>query len=177
MQSVGNIIRVARLQAGLTLEQVSVRTRISVKNLQAIEDDNPLQFSSSFFYKSFVRQFAREVHVDYDSLLPLVQTTVAHIPEPVVPGQREAVIEKAVLLPSRHSRGWRWLRPVASLVVVFTVCSGLYTFWENWKPEIKQISEKPPKPNVDRPKSTQPVPAVPDDGFQVEISGIERSWL
>ncbi len=177
MQSVGNIIRIARLQAGLGLEQVSVKTRISLKNLQAIEDDNLSQFASSFFYKSFVRQFAHEVHVDYDALLPLVQTTVAEIPEPVIPGQREVVIERGVLAPAKRSRRLRWLRPVGSLVVVFALCSGLYTFWENWKPEAKHSNEKALKTNIDKPKSAQPAPVIPEDGFQVEISGIERSWL
>ncbi len=177
MQSVGNIIRIARLQAELSLEQVSVKTRISLKNLQAIEDDNLSQFSSSFFYKSFVRQFAREVHVDYDALLPLVQATVAEIPEPVIPGQREVVIERGVLAPAKRSRRLRWLRPVGSLVAVFALCSGLYTFWENWKPETKRSSEKALETSISKPKSAQPAPAMPEDGFQVEISGIERSWL
>lgn len=178
MQSVGNIIRSARLQAGLTLEQVSRRTRISIKNLQAIEEDRASEFASSFFYKSFVRQFAHEVNVDYDSLLPLVQIITAEIPEPIIPGQREAVIEKAVLVPARGSKGWRWLRPLGSLVAVFAICSGLYTFWESRKSAVKYVNEKPLKTNIDSPKLTQPVPLTSEeDGFQVEVSGIERSWL
>jgi hypothetical protein len=178
MQSVGNIIRSARLQAGLTLEQVSAKTRISVKNLEAIEQDHVAQFSSSFFYKSFVRQFAREVSVDYDPLVPLIQTAVAEIPEPVMPGQRGVVIERAVRVPAKRSRRLRWLRPVGSLITVFAICSGLYTFWESWRPAVKQVSEKPLKVNTDRPKLAQPSPAIPEeDGFQVEVSGIERSWL
>ena len=179
MQSVGNIIRVARLQAGLTLEQVSAKTRISVKSLQAIEDDDPSQFSSSFFYKSFVRQFAQEVHVHYDSLLPVIQNTVADMPEPVMPGHREVVMEKAVLMPGKRSRRLRWLRPGGALVAVFAVCSGLYTLWESWKPEeVKQASARSSTTPVDRPKSFPSAPVIPEeDGFQVEISGIERSWL
>ena len=177
MQSVGNIIRTARLQAGLSLEHVSVKTRISVKSLQAIEDDNFSEFSSAFFYKSFVRQFAREVNIDYDSLFPLIQATVASMPEPMMPGRRDAVIEKAMPVSKRGSRRVRWLRLVGSLVIVLAVCSGLYTFWENWKPEAKHASEQPLRSDVDRPKVAQPAPAMPEDGFQVEISGIERSWL
>lgn len=179
MQSVGSVIRVARLQAGLSLEQVSIKTRISVKNLQAIENDDLSQFSSSFFYKSFVRQFAREVSIDYDSLSSLVGAATSEIPEPMIPGQRDVIIEKAVLAPSSsRSKRWRWLRPVSSFAAVFAVCSGLYTWWEGWKPENHSNNEKPFVAGVNQSTPAQPAPMVPqEDGFQVEISGIERSWL
>ena len=179
MQSLGNTIRTARLQAGLSLEQVSAKTRILVRNLQAIEDDNLLPFSSPFFYKSFVRQFANEVKLDYESLLPLIQTTIADIPEPVIPGQREVVIERAVLRPTRRASRLRWLRPVGSLVMVLAACSGLYTYWEGSKTGHKQIVL--PAPSMGEPaagiEATPNHPLPPENGFQVEISGLERSWL
>ena len=182
MQSVGSTIRTARLQSGLSLGQVSARTRIAVKHLQAIEDDDAAQFSSAFLYKSFARQFAREVNVDDTVLAPLIQNTVSSMPEPAMPGQCETVIEKAVLAPTKRSRRLRWLRPLVSLAVVLLACSGLYTFWENWKTQLKSnapLVSTVKKPAVKEPaadlNASKPVP--PEDGFQVEISGIERSWL
>ena len=95
-----------------------------------------------------------------------------------MPGQRGVVIEKAVLVPARRSRRLRWLRPVSSLAAVFAVCSTLYTFWENRKPEVKFSTEQPVKLNTDKQKWAESAPVAPEeDGFQVEISGIERSWL
>lgn len=178
MQSLGNTLRTARLQAGLSLEQLSARTRIPVKNLQAIEEDNLLPFSSAFFYKSFVRQFAGEVNLDYGSLLPLMQLTIAGIPEPVMPGQREAVVKKAVFRPAKRSQGFRWLRPVSSFVMVLVVCSGLYNYWENSITKFRHIVL--PVPNMQEPTAgveETPQAVRPENGFQVEISGIERSWL
>ena len=178
MQSLGNMIRTARLQAGLSLEQVSAKTRIPVRNLQAIEDDNLLPFSSPFFYKSFVRQFANEVNLDYELLLPLIQPTIAEIPEPVMPGQREAVMKRAVPILTKRSQRLRWLRPVSSFVMVLVVCSGLYTYWESSKARLKNVVL--PAPNGQEPAASigeMPQTVQPEDGFQVEISGIERSWL
>jgi cytoskeleton protein RodZ len=63
MESVGQKLREARLQLGFSLERISASTRISVKLLQAIEDDDLSRFSSAFFYKSFVSQFAQEVQI------------------------------------------------------------------------------------------------------------------
>src|SRR3954451_14470421 len=40
MQSVGNFIHAARLKNGLSLEEISARTRISLRTLQAIEEDD-----------------------------------------------------------------------------------------------------------------------------------------
>jgi hypothetical protein len=97
------------------------------------------------------------------------------MPEPVIPGHREAVIVKAVLVPMKRSRRWRWLRPVGSLITVLAICCGLYTLWENSK--FTTTAERPSKPVSDSPQSAQATPAIPEDGFQVEISGIERSWL
>ncbi|MBV9033331.1 MAG: DUF4115 domain-containing protein [Acidobacteriaceae bacterium] len=172
------MIRTARLQAGLSLEQVSAKTRIPVRNLQAIEDANLLPFSSPFFYKSFVRQFANEVNLDYELLLPLIQPTIAEIPEPVMPGQREAVMKRAVPILAKRSQRLRWLRPVSSFVMVLVVCSGLYTYWESSKARLKNVVL--PAPNGQEPAASigeMPQTVQPEDGFQVEISGIERSWL
>ncbi len=177
MSSLGNVIRTARLQTGLSLEQVNAKTRISLQNLQAIEDDDLSQFSSAFFYKSFVRQFAREVNVDYESLAPLIQTTIANMPEPVIPGQRDVIIEKAVLAPMSRSRRLRWFRPLGTLLLVLVSCSGLYTFWENSKTRLKDIVSPIANAHVPVAAANAPKPVQPQDGFQVEISGIERSWL
>jgi hypothetical protein len=56
MQSVGQVLREERLRQSLTLEEVSASTRISLKNLDAIEKDDFNQIGAPFFYKSFVRQ-------------------------------------------------------------------------------------------------------------------------
>ena len=68
MESVGQILRDERLRQLLTLEEVSASTRISLKNLDAIERDDLKQISSPFFYRSFVRQFAERLGVEFSTV-------------------------------------------------------------------------------------------------------------
>src|SRR5690242_16151448 len=80
MQSVGPKLRHAREAQGRTLEQVNSSTRIAVKILEAIEADDLSCISSAFLYKSFARQFAADVGLDYSELASSVEATAQQIP-------------------------------------------------------------------------------------------------
>ena len=91
MQSVGTRLREARIKKGYTLEDINARTRISLKNLNAIESDDLSKISSPFTYRSFVKQVADTLGVDFATLAPDVQAASSTMPEPLVPGQEEEV--------------------------------------------------------------------------------------
>jgi cytoskeleton protein RodZ len=145
MESVGHTLREARSRLGLTLEQVRTDTRISLKNLAAIEADDLSGMSSPFFYKSFVRQFAAKVNVDYDSIACAVQEAAARMPEPLVPGQEEVqTIHVARLKPKRHI-DLKWLRSLASFCFVIATGSMMYAAWQsshaNWHVMLSGITD------------------------------------
>ncbi len=131
MQSVGESLRAARTSGGLTLEEVSARTRISIKNLRAIEADELGSMSSAFFYKSFVRQFANELKLEFSLLAPAVQAAASTIPEPLVPGQGDTAAPKVSRLrrPRRSNR--RWFLSFASLAGMVIACSTVYAMWQS----------------------------------------------
>jgi len=131
MESVGQKLRQARLRLVLSLEEVSAKTRIPVKSLQAIETDEPLRIGSAFLYKSFVRQFAEQLQVEYGGLESAVQSTANVIPEPLMPGQRQDSAPKVPPLGTPRSKEMRWLKSVASLFIMLVLCSGLYGTWES----------------------------------------------
>jgi cytoskeleton protein RodZ len=131
MESVGEKLRQYRLGQGLTLGDVSASTRISLKNLQAIESDEVSQISSAFFYRSFVRQFAERLGLDYSELAPAVQSWASTIPEPAMPGQLHAALPKVPPLQPVRAKNFRWLFSFVALISVLTGCSSLYGMWEN----------------------------------------------
>jgi len=104
MQSVGKLIRATRLQNGLSLEDISAHTRICIRNLQAIEEDDISAMPSAFFYKSFVNQFGRALGIESDTLSSLMEGVLAQIPEPLVPGQAERIAKGAVIRSSIRPR-------------------------------------------------------------------------
>jgi cytoskeletal protein RodZ len=137
MESVGSQLRQARLSLGLTLEQACAKTRISIKNLQAIEDDNLAGFTSAFFYRSFVRQFAEYLNLDYNRLAPAVREVTSTIPEPLMPGQVPIVggqIPEQKIAPlgvKPRPKNLRWLSSLTSFVIMLVACSSFYSIWQN----------------------------------------------
>jgi len=135
MGTVGSILRSERLRRGVELEQVSAETRISVKNLRAIEDDDLAIFKGSFFYKSFVRQFAAWLALPAEAVDAPLAAALSAIPEPPMPGVPEngARGRTPKVAALRSSRRWnlRWFSSAACLVLMLGGCSGLHVLWEN----------------------------------------------
>jgi len=130
MESVGKKLREARTCQGKTLEQVNRETRICIRHLQAIEDDDCSPFSSPFFYRSFVKQYASSVGLDAEDLELDVREMTASMPPPLVPGEGTMHPPKVKPLVSRRrTRLGRWLYYIGSFVFVLTACSGFYAAW------------------------------------------------
>lgn len=205
MESVGQKIREARLRLGLTLEQISAKTRITVKNLQAIEMDEPLQIGSAFLYKSFVRQFIDQLGLEYRHLAPEVQSAASAIPKPLIPGQGH-VVPKVPPLRAKRSKKRPWINSVASLVLMWVACSAVYSTWQTsrsklhssigaWMDSVKNrsseaqwatqelslVGSKPiPAANLSTGAasvSTNNTAGVSNTAFRIELSALERTWL
>ena len=66
--TIGSELQQAREQRGLTLVQISERTKIRVPVLRAIERDDFKQLPGGVISRGFVRLFAREVGLDADEI-------------------------------------------------------------------------------------------------------------
>ncbi len=201
MESVGQKLRAIRLQQGLTLEDISAKTRISTRNLQAIEQDDLSPIGSAFFYKSFVRQFAQQLKLDYSELAAAVQNLTSSLPEPLMPGQTTSgvTLPSVPSLRSPRRKGLRWIYSFTSLVAMLIACSTLYSMWQNSRSNLQfsklpeKISEfvssftnhssersslasRPAPEPVQTAAVTSSAPA-PEAAFRVELSAIERTWL
>ena len=58
-----------RRQKGLSLQQISAATKISVRSLEAIEEGNFKRLPGGIYNTSYIRQYARAVDVDEFELL------------------------------------------------------------------------------------------------------------
>ena len=182
MESVGQKLRAARLQLGLTLEDIGVKTRIGRRNLQAVENDDLASIGSAFFYRSFVKQYAQQVKLEYGELAEAVQAAASTIPEPLMPGQVETVVQAARVAPLRPAKPkrFRWLYSFTSMVCVLVACSTAYDRWQQSRtapnPETRAVSAAPVHAAM-VPALTQ-MEGKPDiSGLRVELSAVERTWL
>ena len=58
-----------RKKAGVTLEQISEGTKITIRNLQAIEDSEFAKLPGGVYATSYIRQYARAIGFDEFELL------------------------------------------------------------------------------------------------------------
>lgn len=69
MASLGHRLREARLQHGLTEEQVSNETRISLANIRSLETDDYGNFNSPVYAKSFVKTYGSFLNLNVSDIL------------------------------------------------------------------------------------------------------------
>ncbi len=166
MLSVGQQIREQRLRLGLKLEEISARSRISLKTLQAIETDDLASLSSPFLYKSFARQFAEHLKLDYKQLAPAVESAALSMPQPRMPGEGDVGKTYIAPLPIKgRSKSFRWLYSVGSLGVMLVACSSVYGVWQNskstWTADLSDFIHSANSPAPAKSPAVTPATVVP----------------
>jgi cytoskeleton protein RodZ len=69
LPSFGQKLKLEREKRKITLEQISVSTKIGIRMLQALEEDNFNQLPGGIFNKGFVRAYSRFVGLDEDQTI------------------------------------------------------------------------------------------------------------
>jgi cytoskeleton protein RodZ len=75
MAQIGSILREARIRMGLNLKQVSEITKIRVKYLEALEEDDYGAIPGPTFIKAYLRTYASMLRLDADSLVEEYRTS------------------------------------------------------------------------------------------------------
>jgi cytoskeletal protein RodZ len=162
MFSVGETLQRARLAQGLDVATVAARTKINAKYLEAIEAGDRGSLPSSFFYKSFVHQYARTLSLDIkeiDAEIDRVLSADAPLP---LPGQDDPSWRKVppVELSARFQTS-RIYASSAILILMLVAGSGIYGWWYN-SHSVTAPRPDPPAPiaKVERVAKVEPVPAA-----------------
>src|ERR1700743_2282331 len=146
MNSVGAILKNERERQGRETKAIAEELCITQRYLAAIEKDDLKSLPGSFFYKSFVKQYASVLGIDEKVLQPGVDALVA-IAEPVAEPEilhnpsatAEAVengrspmrdIDPIVRDSNRRyiPTGKTWMS-AAGLGAALLMCSGFYAWW------------------------------------------------
>lgn len=100
VSDVSGTLRAARERAGLSLEELSARTRIKLAFLKAIEAGQFETLPGEFFARAFLRSYARELHLSPDEIVGAFDASRHPTPEPAVeshPTPSEPQIERGSL--------------------------------------------------------------------------------
>jgi cytoskeleton protein RodZ len=71
MKKTGEILRKAREEKGLSLNEIGLSLKISSKVLKAIEEGNEKQLPAKTFLRGFVQSYANYLHLDTDKILEI----------------------------------------------------------------------------------------------------------
>ena len=184
MSSLGDTLRRAREAQGLALDEVASRTRINPKYLEAIEADRRELLPGSFFYRSFIHQYAGVLSLDTEPLDAEVDRILSAEQPLPLPGQVDATsAQRATALAAiRRDRGpvMLWF---AMLLVVLVVSSTLYAWWHKTRnvdatgPSRMEHATVSAATSRNAPAKPAAAVSVPVDRVQLDITVTEQTWL
>jgi cytoskeletal protein RodZ len=122
-ESVGPFLKHARETQGLSLDQVASVTRIQLKYLQALEEEQFAALPEPVFTKGFVRTYARSLGMDEQDVLRRFSEASN---EYFGRGQQEQEHERVRLKIEEEKRGKPNRTVILILIVVIVLGLGLY---------------------------------------------------
>jgi cytoskeleton protein RodZ len=125
--SIGEALAQARGQAGLTVTEVSQRTRIREKIIRGIEDDDYSACGGDFYARANIRGIARAVGADPEPLIR--EYDEAHRPPGAGPAVPLAELFSPAEASRRRRRGWT---PVLALALMIMAGFAGYVFLSGW---------------------------------------------
>jgi cytoskeleton protein RodZ len=174
MTSIGETLRQERERRNLALDQVSRELKISVRFLEAIEEEKFDQLPAGVFAKSFARQYARLLGLDEDEVGNEVQRALGSatgVPtfgagapdEPKLPPMQEFHVPKVEAWQRvRDSRSFSWSSPLPALMLVVVAmlgCSLIYGWWQRSRhPATTAYASAPRSQPAAVPAKTEPTP-------------------
>lgn len=149
----GARLREARLVAGLELEEIAARTRVSKRHLAAIEDDRYSELASRTYAVGFSRSYARAVGLNEENIAQAVRDELSRQEGLHPRTQHSDAFEPGD--PARlPSSGLAWMA-AGGAILLFAL---IFVFWRSFlDPEGSMpdlIDEKPAQ------SATQPVAAA-----------------
>jgi len=156
MSDLGELLKKAREQRGLSLEDIQETTKIRKRYLEAIESGDYKVLPGSFYVRAFVKTYAESVGLDADDVLRLYK----HEMPAAVP---ESVVEPIVRQPRKASQtaSDRWSKfgftgIMLSFVIVIAVVVWIYAIKTNDGDDASKVDDKTKiTDSTDLPKDTQ----------------------
>ncbi|MFG3498125.1 helix-turn-helix domain-containing protein [Streptomyces sp. NPDC047928] len=182
--SIGRVLRQARIDSGLTVEEVSTSTRVRIPIVHAIEEDDFSRCGGDVYARGHIRTLARAVGLDPAELVARYDADHGGRPAPT---PAAPLFEAERIRPERRRPNWTAAMVAAIVAVVGFVGFTLFNGGDGAsKPG--QVAEGPapskkPSPAAPPPKpspapSESAIAAVPLDKVTVKLTAIDdKSWI
>jgi cytoskeleton protein RodZ len=196
MTSIGERLRRQRLQNRISLEKISIETKIGVRLLEAIEAEQFEKLPGGVFRRSFVLQYAQALGVDPEEIAGELKhlnqfddvpaTPVAQIQ----PDRDDGLSFGFPLRGDLSGVSGSTLGSLIAAVGVMLACALIYSWWQTPRElrpaaTVETAAVQPPKQTTATPAPVQPAPvqaaqprAQSDAGpLRVGLSADEKTWI
>ncbi|HVW10480.1 MAG TPA: RodZ domain-containing protein [Bryobacteraceae bacterium] len=160
---IGEELRRERTRQSLTLDDVSRRTRISVRSLEAIEADAFERLPGVVFARNFVRLYAIELKLDAESLIArLPKFDLDHAPLPEAPKTARKAGWDPRVKAAVMSAVW--------LMVAGSAGTGAWYYYNNYGRHLVMTVAAAPAPRTPAPATpSRPVSIPPPPGAGANV--------
>jgi cytoskeleton protein RodZ len=186
MDSFGPQLKKIREQRGITLDEVSMSTKIGVRFLHALEEEHFDLLPGGVFNKGFVRSYARTIGIDENQAIADYLNASGEAPPTKLVETEEQPAAPAKSPISISEFPWRMLATVLTLVIVVVtlvfVAIQLRKLNIARRNEISSISptkspSEAPTQNRAKLAAASQAPVRAPSTFTVKIKADDDSWL
>ncbi|GGT65276.1 helix-turn-helix domain-containing protein [Streptomyces purpureus] len=181
---IGRTLQQARIDAGLTVDEVSTSTRVRIPIVHAIEEDDFSRCGGDVYARGHIRTLARAVGLDP---APLVDQYDAEHGGRPAPTPAAPLFEAERIRPERRRPNWTAAMVAAIVAVIGFVGFTMFSGGDD-SDRARQVAEGPapqkkasptPKPKPPAPKpSESAIAAVPADKVTVTMTATDdKSWI
>ncbi len=156
---IGEILKDARLEKGFSLEEVSKLTKIQIRHLKSIEENNFSMIPGNFYARVFIKEYANVVDLDFKALLD-----EHHHEIPTV----EQAVDYTQLSRSRKKSSSSKSSPFATIlptIIVFVLLFGVVFFiWQTLQKDKDKLPDVGEEVQTDQSIGDQvSIPSNDDD--------------
>jgi cytoskeleton protein RodZ len=176
-ESVGQLLRTARLNRGLSVEDVARQLRLSVRQITALEEDDYGKLVSNTFLRGFVRNYAKLLQIDASPLLQQLEQLL-----PPAPAQTISYQSEGIPFPSNRKQGARSFLVVggailALVLLIYEIYRGNEVTIDSPQPASKAEPQAGARPETETSSSSSPSSSISqtNDGKAESLSGEQNA--
>jgi transcriptional regulator with XRE-family HTH domain len=172
MATIGQILRRERELRGISLEEISNSTKISMKLLEALEQDRMDILPGEFYIKAILRTYAKSIGLEENEVINMYYE--ASLLKFQLPESQESQTTVKQPIPKRAKKIIGWTGVAIIFLIILT-----FVYLTSWKKDTAHPQEElintpliPKETPVSFPELKQDEPKL-----LLEISFIEETWL
>ncbi|HEY8280559.1 MAG TPA: helix-turn-helix domain-containing protein [Bdellovibrionota bacterium] len=135
-ESLGNYLRRSRESKNVSVEQVAYATRISLKMLRALEEDDHTALPAPTFVRGYLQAYAKYVRIDTQDLLLRYQHHLATAPD----SKRGAIRSHYLYVRERYQEKRRLVFVIVLFAIMLSV-AGAYFFLKAQREKRKLLAK------------------------------------